>query len=80
MGGAAAINIATDDLAAFVDSIEGSKRRAREIIDYKTIVRRQEENAVRRARRVDDSGPPLDSCRYCRTGLCWSSPPDRSAR
>ena len=29
VGGAAAINIATDDLAAFVDSIEGSKRRAR---------------------------------------------------
>ena len=53
MGGAAAINIATDDLAAFVDSIEGSKRRARKIIDYKTIVRRQEEDAVRRARRID---------------------------
>ena len=36
-----------------VDSIEGSKRRARKIIDYKTIVRRQEEDAVRRARCVD---------------------------
>ena len=53
MGGAGAIDIATDDLTAFVDSIERSKRRARKIIDHEAVVRRNEEDAVRRARRVD---------------------------
>src|SRR6267378_2284880 len=45
------IGIAADDPAQFVDSIERSKRRARKIIDYKTMGR-TEENAVRRARCV----------------------------
>ena len=38
MGGAAAVDIATDDLAAFVDSVKGSKLRGRKIIDYKTML------------------------------------------
>ena len=49
---ARAIGIAADHQASSVDSIERSKRRAREIIDHKFIRLRQEQDAVRRARRV----------------------------
>ena len=42
------ISIPADDLVRSVDSIERSKRRARLIIDQKTI-RRHKEDAVRRA-------------------------------
>src|SRR5207247_3174204 len=45
------IGIAADDQAPFVNSIERSKRRARKIIGHK-LIRRPEDNAVRRARRV----------------------------
>ena len=59
---AGAIGIAADDHAPFVDSIERSKRRARKIIDYKTLQRIKEEyRASRPLRRY--SGPPLYSCR-----------------
>jgi len=52
------IGIASDDPAPFVDPIERSKRRARKIIDYKTM-QRIEENAVRRARCVGIRRPTI---------------------